>query len=299
MNPSRNAVIAGVMSYVIWGFMPLLFQAMGRAGPDAWEIMTHRVIWGAIAAGALVLVARQGGEVMTALRSRRTLALLCLSAVLIAINWVIFIWAVNSGRTLETSLGYYITPLISMAAGGMMFRERIDGPSRAAMALAAIGVVVQGFAVGHLPWVSIVLALTFGSYGIVRKRVAADAGPGLFIECLLLLIPALAWVVWLEARGSGHFGATPAATLWLIAGGPLTVAPLALFAWAARRIPLSTMGFLQFVSPTISFSVGVAEGEAFTPLRAASFAFIWAGAGVYAWGAWRRGQRARVEASVI
>jgi chloramphenicol-sensitive protein RarD len=133
-----------------------------------------------------------------------------------------------------------------------------------------------------------VLAFSFGAYGIVRKRVAADAQSGLFIECLILLAPAVAYTVWLESRGGGHFFSGPAAMAWLIASGPITAAPLALFAWAARRIPLSTMGFLQFLAPTISFVIGVAQGEPFTSLRAVSFAFIWLGAAVFLWGAWRK-----------
>jgi chloramphenicol-sensitive protein RarD len=295
---ARTGVIAGALCYVIWGLVPLAFQAIGRAGPGSWEIVTHRVVWGTLTAILLVALARQGPQVMRILRDGRTLGLLCLSAALIAANWLLFIWAVNSGRLLETSLGYYITPLINMAAGAALFRERLDRIGMAAIAVAAVGVAVQTAALGHLPWVSLALALSFGGYGIVRKHVNADAQSGLLIECLLLLVPSAAYIVWLEAAGQGHFGATPAATLWLIAAGPITIAPLALFAWAARRIPLSTMGFLQFLAPTISFVIGVAEGEPFTPLRAASFVFIWGGAAIYAWGAWRkaRGLRAAVAA---
>jgi chloramphenicol-sensitive protein RarD len=156
------------------------------------------------------------------------------------------------------------------------------------MALAAIGVVIQGVALGHLPWISLVLAASFGAYGIVRKQVAADAQTGLFVECLLVGLPGLAYVLWLQAQGMGHFTSDPIAAAWLVACGPITALPLVLFSWSARRIPLSAMGFLQFISPTISFLIGLVEGEAFTPLRAVSFGFIWAGAGVYAFGAWTR-----------
>jgi chloramphenicol-sensitive protein RarD len=296
---TRRAVVAGALCYGVWGLVPLIFQAIGRAGPDAWEIMGHRVLWGTLSAGVLVLVARQGGQVLRVLRTPRTLALLAFSAVLIAANWTLFVWSVNNGRTLETSLGYYITPLINMAAGAALFRERIDRVGLAAIGLAAVGVALQAVALGHLPLISLALALTFGGYGIIRKRVAADAQTGLFVECLVLAAPAAAFIGWIEGAGRGHFGASPVAALWLVAAGPITAAPLALFAWAARRIPLSTMGFLQFLAPTISFCIGVAEGEPFTLLRGVSFAFIWLGAGVYAFGAWRKGRLRARETEVL
>jgi len=139
-SEARNAVLAAAMCYGIWGLVPLVFQAMGKAGPGPWEIMTHRVVWGALSAALMVAAARQGPELMRVLKSPRTLLMLTLSATLIAVNWVLFIWAVNSGRTLETSLGYYITPLINMAAGALIFRERIGRIGQAAIALAAAGV---------------------------------------------------------------------------------------------------------------------------------------------------------------
>jgi chloramphenicol-sensitive protein RarD len=235
-----------------------------------------------------VLVAKQGREVLAALRTPRTMAWLALSAALIAANWSIYIWAVNSGRVLETSLGYYINPLLAMAAGALIFNERIDRLGGVAIALAAVGVAVQAVAIGGLPLVSLALALSFGGYGIVRKRVTASAQAGLLIECLLLVGPGLAYVLWLQHAGLGHLGSSSAATAWLLACGPITAVPLVLFSWAARRIPLSTLGFLQFIGPTIAFVIGVVQGESFTPLRAASFVFIWGGAAVFALAAWRR-----------
>jgi chloramphenicol-sensitive protein RarD len=287
-DEGRTALLAGLLCYVIWGFVPLAFQAIGHLGAGAWEIMAHRIVWGLLAAGGLVLVARQGPQVLRILRTPRTLGWLALSASLIAINWTLFVWSVNNGRTLETSLGYYITPLFNMAAGALLFRERIGWTGKAAITLAALGVAIQAAALGHAPYISLALAISFGAYGIVRKKVAADAQAGLFIECLILLGPALAYVAWLQSAHQGHFFSSPAAMVWLIASGPITAAPLALFAWAARRIPLSTMGFLQFLAPTISFFIGVAQGEPFTPVRAVSFAFIWLGAAVFLWGAWRK-----------
>jgi chloramphenicol-sensitive protein RarD len=288
---SRLALGAGIGCYLIWGFVPLVFQAIGRLGVRPGEILAHRILWSLPTAALFVLVAGQGGQFLAVLKRPRVLSWLGLSSLLIATNWIVFIGAVNSGRLLDASLGYYITPLVSMAAGAILFRERIHRLGYAAMALAVLGVAIQALALGGLPIISIVLALSFGGYGIVRKRVAADAQTGFLVECLLVSLPALAYVLWLAHTHQGHFGGVSAA--WLIAAGPITAIPLVLFAWAARRIPLSAMGFLQFLSPTIGFVIGILEGEAFTPLRALSFVFIWGGAAVFLWGAWRRSQPVR------
>jgi chloramphenicol-sensitive protein RarD len=289
----RRAVLAGLACYVAWGLVPLVLQAIAAQGPGTWEIMCHRILWGLVASGVFVLVARQWREVVAVLRTPKTVAWLALSGAFIATNWTVYIWSVNHGHTIEASLGYYITPLINMAAGALLFRERIGRIGQAAIALAAAGVIIQAVAIGHLPYVALVLGFSFGCYGIVRKRVAADALAGLFVECLILAAPALAYVLWLQHSGAGHFTSGPAAAAWLIASGPITAAPLALFAWAARRMPLSTLGFLQFLAPTIAFFIGVGEGEAFTPLRALSFVFIWVGAMVFVYGLWRKARTAR------
>ncbi|MFC5389548.1 EamA family transporter RarD [Brevundimonas bullata] len=293
-SEARTALAAGLLCYLIWGFVPLIFQQMAHQGANAWEIMGHRAVWGLVWSLLLVLLARQWSQVMAVLRQPKVLGWLSLSAILIATNWTVYIVAVNNGRTLDASLGYYLNPLLNMAAGAWLFRERIDWAGKIAMALAAVGVVLQTLALGHAPWVSLVLALTFAAYGIIRKRVSVDAQTGLFLECLLLALPGLIWLIHIETTGVGHFTATPAATFWLLFAGPATVIPLALFAWAARRMPLSSMGFLQFLAPTIVFIIGALQGEALGPLRIASFVFIWVAVGVFAVGAVlkvRRGSR--------
>lgn len=275
------ALISGVGAYLIWGFVPLVMQAAAHAGPDPWEVLTHRILWGAVAAAIFVAFARQWPAVAQAMRSRKTLALLLVSSALIGLNWLVYIWAVNDGRVMQTSLGYYISPLVSMAAGGLIFREKLGRLAILAIGLAVIGVAVQAAALGRLPLTSLTLAASFGGYGIVRKYVSADAQTGLLIECLILVPACLAYILWIETHGSGHFFGSPAALFWLIAAGPVTAAPLALFAWAARRMPLSALGFLQFLAPTISFTIAVVQGEAFTPLNALAFGFIWLGAAVF------------------
>jgi chloramphenicol-sensitive protein RarD len=288
----RLALGAGVGCYVIWGLIPLLFQALAAQGVGPWEILANRSLWAVPTALAFVLLARQGGQVLAVFRTPRVLGWLCVSAVLVAANWLTFIWAVNSGRVLETSLGYYINPLLSMAAGAVIFRERIDRVSAVAIGLAAAGVALQAVAMGRLPFVSLALAVTFGGYGIVRKRVAADAQTGLFVECLLLALPALAYLAWLGRAGGLHLGHQVLPTALLVACGPITGVPLVLFAWAARRMPLSAMGFLQFIMPTMAFVLGVEQHEPFTPLIAGSFGLIWAGAAVFAAASWRRARAA-------
>jgi chloramphenicol-sensitive protein RarD len=304
VNPSppasaaaRGAVLAGVACYTLWGVLPLYLRAVAATGPTPLEVIAHRALWSVPWAGLLALIAGQARECREVLRAPRTLGLLTASALLIALNWTLYVWAVAHGRVLEGSLGYYINPLMNMAAGAILFRERLDALGWSAIALAAIGVVVQTVALGHPPYVSIVLALTFTAYGLIRKQVAAAAQTGLFVECLVLAPLALGYVLWLGMSGAGHFGSQVQPTLLLLIAGPVTVVPLMLFSWAARRLPLSTIGFLQFIGPTMQFAIGVEGGESLTPLRTASFLFIWAGVGLFAFGAWRKTRALRLAAA--
>jgi len=291
---SERALAAGVACYLIWGALPFLFFAMSKAGASSWEIVGQRVLWAPPAAGLLVLLGGRAGALRTAFSQPKVLGQLALSAMLIAVNWLVYVWAVNNGRNLEASLGYYINPLIAMAAGAVIFRERMDGFGRAAIGLAAVGVLLQALALGRLPLISLALALSFGSYGIIRKRVDADAQTGLFIECVLLFPFAVAMMLWLAGHGGLAFGSSLGTSALLAFAGPVTVLPLALFSWAARRLPLSTIGFLQFIAPTINFAIGVERGEPLGALRIASFVFIWGGAAAFAFGAWRATRRARL-----
>jgi chloramphenicol-sensitive protein RarD len=291
-NQEKQAITAslaaGILSYLIWGFVPLAFQAVARYGVQSWELLAHRALWATPTALLLVIAARNARAVWAALADPSTLAWLALSAVLIGVNWIVFIWAVNAGDVLATSFGYYITPLVNMAGGALLFRERLSRNGLIALSVSAAGIVAQGFAVGGLPIASLLLAGAFGGYGIVRKRVAADALTGLLVECLYIGALGLLYIVWLEDRGAGHFFQSPATAAWLVAMGPVTAVPLALFAWAARRIPLSFMAFLQFLTPTISLCIGLAEGEPLTATRAISFLLICTGALVFSVDTWWR-----------
>ncbi|MBO9707242.1 MAG: EamA family transporter RarD [Caulobacter sp.] len=285
---TRPAYIAGVACYGLWGFLPLYFHLLSRLGVSSLEMIAHRTLWSVLWAGGLVLLAKQGGQVAAVLRQPRTLAMLFLSTLAIFSNWTIYVMAVNAGHVIEASLGYYINPLMNMAAGALLFRERMSLEGKVAIGLATIGVAIQTIALGHLPLISLGLAFSFCVYAILRKQVKADAQTGLFIECAYLALPGLAYVWHLQTTGAGHFGAGAPVTLLLMIAGPATVVPLALFAWSARRLPLSAVGFLQFIAPTIQFLLGVALGEAFTPMRAISFVFIWLGVAAFAYGAWKR-----------
>ncbi|MGV3579249.1 EamA family transporter RarD [Brevundimonas sp.] len=292
-TPARAAFLSAVGCYVLWGFMPLLFMGQAAIGFSSAEILSHRALWSVLIAGGLVLVAGQSKQVRAVFAQPKTLAWLALATVLIAFNWGIYVWATTHHATLEASLGYYINPLLNMVVGLWLFRERIDRWGWVAIGLAGVGVLFQALALGRPPWISIALALSFGAYGVIKKRIPVDAQAGLFIECLLLLPFGLTFVIWLQVHGLGHGFASWEGFGWALLNGPMTVFPLALFAWAARRMPLSTMGFVQFLAPTIQFMIGVATGEAFTPLRGVSFAFIWLGAGVFALAAIFRARAAK------
>lgn len=285
---SRAALLSAFGCYVMWGVMPLLFMGQAAAGFDSFEILAHRALWSVLVAGLLVVLARQGGQVAAVLRSPKTLAWLTLSTVLIGVNWGLYVWATTHEATLEASLGYYINPLLNMVVGLWLFREKIDRWGWVAIGLAAVGVAFQALALGRPPWISLVLAFSFATYGVIRKRVPIDAQAGLLVECLLLVPFGLAFVLWLQHTGAGVAFDSPTNTAWALLNGPATVLPLALFAWSARRLPLSTIGFIQFLAPTLQFAVGVWAGEPLTGLRIASFGFIWGGAAVFAAAAWLR-----------
>ena len=231
-------------------------------------------------------MAGQGREVLQLLRSPRRLGLLAVSSLAIGSGWTMYVWAVDHGHNLDASLGYYINPLMNMAAGALFFRERISRAGLVAIALASIGVVLQGIATGHFPLIALFLASTFWIYGLIRKQIDAQAQSGLFVECLMIMAPGIAFAVWQWRGGGGVFGHSLSGTLLMMMAGPVTVAPLALFSWTARRLPLSVIGFFQFIPPTMGFALGSWLGEPLTPLRLVSFGFIWAGVAAFAVSSW-------------
>lgn len=273
----RTAAGAGyaVAAFLLWGLNPIYFKAV--ASVPAHEVMVHRAVWSALFLAMLVTIARQWRAVGEALLSPRTLRALLLSTALIGSNWFIYIWAVENARIVETSLGYFINPLVNVLLGLLFLRERLNVRQWVAVALATAGVLNLTVRLGELPWIALYLAISFGIYGLVRKVAPVNALGGLFIETALMTPPALAFIAWLAWTGAGAFGTRSLDfDLLLAASGVVTALPLLGFSAAAQRLRLSTLGFFQYLSPTTQFVLGVfVWGEPFTSIHAVSFACIW------------------------
>jgi chloramphenicol-sensitive protein RarD len=275
-------------TYGFWGLFPLYLKSVART--PYLELLGHRITWAALFMAVLVALQGHRGQVLAALRSRRTLTVLGASTVLIAVNWLTYIVAVNSGRMLESSFGYYINPLVNVALGVLLLRERLAPAVWAAVAIAGAGVLWLGLHLGHPPWISLVLAFSFAFYGLLRK--IAPVGPliGLTVETLLLLPLAGGYLAYLVANKKAQFlSGDRGLDLLLLLAGPLTAIPLLWFAAAARRLPLSTIGFVQYLSPTLQFLLAVAVyKEAFDSAKAVAFACIWTALALFAWHSLRR-----------
>lgn len=285
----------GLAAYLAWGLLPLYFHAL--AGVPALEVLAHRVVWSLALLILLVTALGRWSEALRPLRSPRSLAALCATTSLISVNWLVYIWAVQVGRVLEASLGYFINPLLNVLLGVIFLREPLSRRQKMAVALAAVGVTVLIARAATFPWVALVLAASFATYGLLRKRERIDAVGGLLVETGLLAAPAAAWLLHLGRTGAGHFGGEPRLTLLLGAAGVITAVPLIWFAIGVQRLRLSTVGLLQYVAPTMQFSVAVfLFHEPFTSAHAVAFACIWSALAVYsadALGAARRAEGAR------
>lgn len=289
-SSDRRGLAAAIFAYVLWGLFPLYWYQL-KAVPAA-QIVAHRVLWCAVFVVGWLALRGERGSLRRALAAPRVLPMLIASSLLISLNWGVYIWAVAHGRVLDASLGYFIGPLANVLVGVLLLRERLGKSQWVAVGLAAIGVLWLTASHGELPWVSLVLASTFCFYGVIRKLVAVGAVPGLAIESLILLLPALAWLGFSEARGDaafGHGGALRDALL--IMGGALTALPLIGFAYGARRLPYSLLGLLQYLSPTLQLLCGLLLGEAFTRDRIIGFSWIWLGLAVYAVDGWLAARR--------
>lgn len=287
---TRNGVISGIVAFGIWGFLPIYFKITDDVA--ALEILAHRVVW-AVPFGALIISWRhQWPEVMRALRHGRTLGLLFLAAVFIAVNWLVYVLAVQQSQIFQASLGYYINPLLYVVIGVCFLGEKLRRLQLAAVVLAALGVAVLTFSGGEFPLISMVLAISFTVYGVIRKQTDVGAMPGLFIETLILTPLALSYLFYVVVIGSAAFTAGSLTdSLVLVLAGPLTVVPLLFFALAARRLTLSTIGFMQFMAPTLQFLVGLAYGERLTTAHAICFGCIWVAVALFSWDAWRSNRR--------
>ena len=278
----RTGLAAAFSAYVIWGFLPL-YLILVRSVP-AFEFVGWRIIWTLPLCLLIVLARRQGTDLRAALANRRTLGLLALSATLIAVNWVVYVWAIQNGQVYAASLGYYINPLVNVLLGTVLLGEKLSRPQWAAVGLAGIGVSLLAAGALTTLWISLTLALSFGSYGLIRKQLDVGSVPGLTIESALLLLPSLA-VAWYYALTQGSsFAVSTELSLAIMAGGVVTAFPLLLFAIAARKLPYSMLGFIQFLAPSIVFVLGLTVfGEELKPVQAACFACIWAAAAIFVW----------------
>jgi chloramphenicol-sensitive protein RarD len=270
-------------SFVAWGLMPLYWHLL-KAVPSL-QIVLHRIAWSAVfVCGWLIL--RQGSSWLRGVLAQpRLAAMLAASGMLIAFNWGLYIWAVNAGHVVETSLGYFINPLLNVVIGVLFLRERLSLPQWLSVGIAATGVLWLTFNYGSFPWIALALAGSFALYGVIRKLAAVDSVVGMGVESAYLFLPALAWLLWNESHGAGGFGAGYGVWLsaLLVASGVLTALPLVGFSFAVRRIPLSTVGLMQYIAPTLQFLIGVfAFHEPFDRDRAIGFVFIWVALAIFA-----------------
>jgi chloramphenicol-sensitive protein RarD len=264
-----------VAAYVTWGLFPIYWKWLQDI--SALQLIGHRVVWSCVMLLVIVAISREWKSFRVSILNRRTLAIYALAGILIAINWTVYVWGVNTGRIVETSLGYFINPLVSVFLGVLVLGERLRLGQWIAIGLAAAGVLYFTLAYGSLPWISLALACTFGTYGLVKKMAPLGAAQGLALETCILLIPAFVYLFYEHGQGRGAFmhGAT-VTDLLIVGTGPVTTIPLLFFAAAARRIPLSMVGLFQYIAPTIQFLLGVfLFHEPFTRSRLIGFSMVW------------------------
>lgn len=296
----NKGIITAASAYILWGFLPLYFKFVHDV--PALETTAHRVVWSVLLLVVILVVRRDFGAFRASL-NRRTLLIFGGSAALLAVNWLIYVYGVTSGYVVETSLGYFINPLVNVVLGTIFLHERLRPTQWVPIGLAALGVTYLTFSLGSLPWIALALAFTFGLYGLVRKVAPLGSRYGLTLETGLLFIPAAAYLAALEFSGTAYFGNAGLATTILLALlGVVTAVPLLLFASGARQVPMTTLGLLQYIAPTLQFLTGVfLYGEPVTPARMMGFAIIWTALAIYSIEGFlaRRRARAITQASAV
>ncbi|SDR95273.1 chloramphenicol-sensitive protein RarD [Halopseudomonas sabulinigri] len=291
LNESSQGIAFGISAYLMWGCFPLFFALFD--GVPAFEILVHRIIWSCVFLTLLVSVLRRWAPVMAALKQPARLGRVLGCAVLIGLNWGVYIYSIETHHVLQASLGYFLTPLVNVALGMLILRERLARLQGIAIALAVAGILVQLVLLGSLPWIALVLALSFGTYGLLRKQVLLDGLSGLFVETLLLLPLALLALGALSQMQLSHFTQDARTPVLLVASGVVTAIPLLAFAGAARRLRLATLGFLMYINPSIQFLIAVfVFKESISAPQLASFVLIWLALLLYSWSAWQGMQRA-------
>ena len=270
----NKGLLYGIIAYILWGFFPIYWRLLQEV--PAIELLGHRIAWSFLLLAVVILFMRQWSGFRSALNAR-TFRVYFIAAILIGVNWLTYVWAVNAGFIIETSLGYFINPLLSVLMGVFFLRERLRSAQWIPIALAAIGVAYLTFAYGRLPWIALLLAFSFGFYGLAKKLAPLGSVFGLTLETGILFLPAVAYLGWAEASGSASFLHTDAASnLLMIGAGVVTTIPLLLFASAAKQIPLSMIGILQYLAPTIQFLIGIlVYKEPFDQSRLIGFGIVW------------------------
>lgn len=277
----RKGILYATASYTVWGLFPMYFKALQSIPPI--EILLHRMLWALVFLFMVLAWRKQWSWIPQVLRQPKLLAGFTASASLLSINWFIYIWAINNERVIDASLGYFITPLVSVLLGYVLLHERLRYAQWLAVALASSGVLWLTWQAGHPPWIGLCLAFTFGTYGLLRKTAALGPLEGLSLETLLLFPFALAYLAWLTLQAQTAFPTSPASLQWLlIAAGPITAIPLLLFAAGARRIPMATLGLLQYIAPSLQLLLGVwLYQESFSQERLLGFIAIWTALLIY------------------
>lgn len=283
---TTKGVTYGLAAYTMWGCFPLFFALF--EGVPAYEVLVHRIIWSSVFLAVVITLLRRWLPVKSALVRPSKLWRVLGCAVLIATNWGIYIYSVETHHVLQASLGYFLTPLVNVALGMLVLREQMSRLQGVAVGLAGVGILVQLVLLGSVPWITLVLATTFGTYGLLRKQVELDGLSGLFVETLLLLPVGLLALGWLSAEGMSHFMSDGRATTLLVASGIVTALPLLAFAGAARRLRLSTVGFLMYINPSLQFFIALfVFDEPLSQIQLVSFSLIWTALALYSWSSWR------------
>jgi chloramphenicol-sensitive protein RarD len=274
MSRYTTGLLYGLGAYLLWGLLPLYWKLVEAAGP--FEILAHRGIWSLLLCVFLLAIRKQLKSAYEMVKAKRTLAILFLASGMLMLNWSVFIWAVTEDRVVEAALGYYITPLINVTIGVFLLRERLRNLQKIAVGLASIGVLVLTIGYGALPWVALVLSTSWACYSVIKKKLNLGALETLSVEALFAFLPNLIYLIMIERAGDATFGNDPYLSILLFGAGAATVAPLLLFNGATTRLPLSTVGLLQYTTPTMMFLIGVfINNEDMAPTKLLGFAFIW------------------------
>ena len=274
MTNFNKGLFFGVAGYLLWGFLPLYWKLVGDAG--AYEILAHRGIWSLLLCVFLLMIRKQIKSVLVMVRSPRTLSLLFLASGLLTVNWGVYIWSVTVNRVVEAALGYYITPLINVTFGVLLLREKLRPLQWTAVGLASVGVSILTVGYGALPWIALALSVSWGGYSLVKKTLSLGALETLSVETFFAFIPNLVFLFIIEKNGTAEFGNEWVMSLLLFGAGAATVVPLLLFIGSTTRLPLSTVGLLQYITPTIMFFIGIyINNEDISATKIVGFFFIW------------------------